>query len=170
MRSQTKTKVWPWTDEQGVPLSDSELKEVSKNWTIEDWKNFQKYGMRDKSRMGDLLDDARNIERKFSHVHNIWDLTAGETSSSLKGKIPTLRNGIKKLDEKSYQVLKLYYQDSMTDKQIARSMGENHRAIQARRIRAIKKLKQFFEEEEKLKSSQGKIQEKNNTRSSKIAP
>ena len=149
MKTKTKKKVRPWTNEQGIPLPDSKLKEVSKDWTLEDWKNFQRYGMKDRSRTGDLLGEAQDIEEIFSHAHNIWDLTAGETSASLKNKVPTLRKGIRKLDEKSYQVLKLYYRDSMTDKQIAQTIGENHKAIEARRIRAIKKLKQFFEEEEK---------------------
>ena len=149
-----KKKTWPWTDEQGIPLPDSKLKEISKSWTLEDWKNFQRYGMKDRTRTGDLLCEAQDIEEKFSHAHNIWDLTAGETSESLKGKVPTLRNGIRKLDGKSYQVLKLYYRDSMTDKQIAQTMGENRKAIEARRIRTIKKLRQFFEEEEKSQLAQ----------------
>ncbi len=138
----------PWTNEFGHTLPDSELNKVSKNWTLKDWQAFQKHGMETSSWVGDLLGDARDIEKKFSYDKSIWDFCGSNISEGLKSKIPELKRYLGMLSIKERKILKHYFSDSMTDQQIARLNGESCETVKARRKRAIKKLKSLFLEGE----------------------
>ena len=155
-KSNSKKKTKPWQDEFGRPLPDSELKEVSRNWSLEDWKEFQKRGMGICKSAGDCLGDAKEIEENFSEEDNIWDLCSnGETSASLRPMIPALKRHLQKLAGQEYKVLKHYFVDGMTDRDIARLMDERWETVKARRKRAVKKLQRFFAEEEEAKKNSG---------------
>ncbi len=145
--SRTK-KTKPWQDEFGNLLPDSKLKEVSKNWSLKNWEEFQKKGMGTSSWVGDLLENGQDIEELFSEQNSVWDLVGSETFSGRKGKIPDLKRYVQRLNDKEYKVLKYYFADSMTDREIAGLLKENYKTVQNRRLAAIKKLRSFFAEEE----------------------
>ena len=145
--SRTK-KTKPWQDEFGNLLPDSKLKEISKNWSLKDWEQFQKNGMGESRWIGDLLPNGQDIEELFSEKNNVWDFVGSETSSKLRDRIPKLKRCLGMLSSKEYKVLKHYFFDSMTDQQIAHLLGENCETVKTRRKRAIKKLRSFFAKEE----------------------
>ena len=156
-------KSMPWRDDLGNPLPDEKLKEVAKKWSIQDWKNFQKWGMGHGGRIGDILPEGQDIEEVFSEEDNIWDLCSSETSASMKPKIPDLKRHLRKLAGKEYRVLKHYFLDAMTDREIASLMGERWETVKTRRKRAVKKLQRFFEEE-KRKTSGSDTSENQNSK------
>lgn len=134
-----KTEIWQ--NENGENLGTEELKVVSSKWTLEEWEHYQANGLDKISLSPDFLEDGNDIETVFSDEVNLWDLIASGIPSNLQPVLPSLKNSLDSLKGKEYRVIKFYYLDGFTDKQISKLLNEKIDTVRQRRLRATRKLK-----------------------------
>lgn len=143
----------PWLNEAGNAYSDAELKEKSKNWTLEDWEWFQKEGLHKLEALSNHIPYGNKVEELFSATNSIWDYIGDENKLSIDQKsLRSLKTELGKLSSRERKVLQFFYIQEMTDKEIALIMNEKMRTILRCRVRSLTKLKNAIKNNTDLKS------------------
>ncbi len=136
-------KEFPWLDEKGQALSDTDLKEAVKTWNPETWERYLK---------------TIEINQKERQIHNeeYFDDRAEKIQiSTLFQNIETdkeyihfkeiLDKSIQSLCPKQKTVITGLYFGNLSMRQLAKELKISHTAVSKIRNRAIENLKFFIE-------------------------
>ena len=143
-------KTEPWTDEWGNALDSRELEKASRYWTAEDWKRFQQAYPEDLGPCGVQLDNANEIETAFGDDEiSLWDFIGDDVPTHLLEKLPELKAVIEGLPNIQYQILRCFYLEKKTDREIAELFWKPRSSVTWIRSKARKKLLNALEEDKR---------------------
>ncbi len=135
MESQTITSQAPWLNKKGQPISDSQLKIISRSWDRDTW---EKYLSSLETPGKEILIRPRNYKRLRERNH-IYENFPGFSITSGK-----LKNALHRLTKKQQKIIFLFFFEGLSHRKIALRMNISHSCVLKMKHRALKSLKKLI--------------------------
>ena len=138
----TKTKSRPWLNSNEKPICDSTLKRISKNWDADTWEDYLTWFqtpckealLRGRGYALKCEEMTETVYREYGHEH---DELIAKYVDGLLGSLP----------KNQATVLRLYYFEGLTERQVSRRMRITHQCVNVRKRKALFSLAQTNPEE-----------------------
>ena len=131
----SKYKIRPWLNDDGTMRPDSELRELGKSWTAQQWNNYLD------EVTGTPPHDA--LEQTTCRIDFISPEEGGKIYDSMseKVRVDMLDEEIEKLSEIERKVIQLTFWEDMNTTKAAEALGMNRGQAWRVKKRALKKIK-----------------------------
>ena len=128
-------------DENGQPLSTSELKSISKGWSRSTWEDY--LSSLEVLRVETLLEDPTPIDQLSQEDYEKC-LPGSKEEKDLPALKKVLGEIIIRLSEKQQKVLRHIFWEDLSLDEIARKYGVSKASIRRTRDRALKQAKNYY--------------------------
>lgn len=131
----------PWLDDDGRERSIEELQVLSRSWDGDTWERYLKNSVEKSQKESSL---KKGFYSDFLSTECICFselIDDGENLKKYKQFFPLVEQAINKLSGSKLRLLKLYYVEGLTDREIAHRLKEKVSTIKMRRHRVIKEIR-----------------------------
>lgn len=131
----------PWLNEDGSLMCTSTLKKVSKSWSARTWEEYLK--TLERSRTESLMDSFQMFKKIAKKIElPDYSLEEGQDISKFKDEIENAFETFSKLEA---QVIKMIFWEDCSERTIAEKLNLSRRSIRTIRVRALAKLRLYFQ-------------------------
>lgn len=125
----------PWTNPTGVPLSDSELKRVSKTWDLETWEQYLDWYQ---SPCSETLIDSASYDILCEHRSDtVYEEYGYSLDEALRSYCDDLLKTVPKCERK---VLQLHFYEGLTEVEVAKLLKKSRSGVNLIKCRGLARL------------------------------
>lgn len=124
-----------WLDSRGLPLTDDELRSVSRSWCAETWERYLAWY---ETPRAESLVTSRKYEKVCEEsTESIFVNAQSNADDDLKGRISTYLEG---LTEQQRRVIELTFWAGRSERYVARELGISQVSVHGLKKRALTKI------------------------------